>query len=285
MAERSVSAAPRVSVVIATLGGDSLRTTIERLNEGSSVPAEILVCIPEREARAVSAGSHANVRILATDFRGQVAQRAFGFRHVSHDLVMQLDDDVVVDSRCLEFLVRDLEASGPRSAVAPAWRWRGTDRSVYKPISPLLGSGIFFWLLNGRRGYRPGIVTKAGAEIGIHERKAHGTAVDAEWIPGGCVLHRRKDLVLEDYFPFPGKAFCEDLIHSFHLSSRGVRLLVSPDALAYIDEAPQARGEFFKALRGDFRARRHYVELSSRSKLRMYFFFFARILRHVSSRR
>jgi len=37
-----------VSVVIPTLGGPSLSDTITRVNEGTCVPDEVIVCIPER---------------------------------------------------------------------------------------------------------------------------------------------------------------------------------------------------------------------------------------------
>lgn len=284
MLDRPAHDQVRVSVVIATLGGESLKSTIDHLNASSIVPAEILVCIPEDEAHRLADYSYPNLKIVVTHYRGQVAQRAVGFSQVSYEFVMQLDDDIVVDTNCLELLIRDLNMSGPRCAIAPALRWLGNRQSVYKQLSPPSLSRIFYWLLNGRSGYRPGIVTKAGAEIGVHSSANSAGVVDAEWLPGGCVLHRRGDLVLENYFPLQGKAYCEDLIHSFYLRSRGVRLLVSRDATAYIDEpAPESlwSGHFFQTLRADFRARRYYVELSSRSKLRMYLFYFARAVRHL----
>lgn len=274
----------RVSAVIATLGGASLTSTIEHLNAGSLVPAEILVCIPREESHKVATLTYPNVRILATDCRGQVPQRVAGFKNVSSDLVMQLDDDIVVEENCVEALVRELNRHSPRCAVAPALRWSGSGQSVYKkPASPLL-SNVFFWLVNGRAGYSPGIVTRGGVEIGVCFSGRNAGAAEAEWLPGGCVLHRKENLVLENYFPFKGKAFCEDLIHSFHLRKRDVRLIVSSEAGAYISEADAAQSSmrlFFGSLWADLRARRYYVELSSRSKLRMYLFFFARIMRRM----
>ena len=42
-----------LTVVIPTLGGDSLFKTIELINSGTIVPEEILVCIPKEEAYRV----------------------------------------------------------------------------------------------------------------------------------------------------------------------------------------------------------------------------------------
>lgn len=278
MLDLAGNASPRISVVIATLGGDSLRTTIEHLNAGSVVPAEILVCIPEDNSLRVSGYTNSNVKIVVTDCRGQVAQRVAGFRQVSHDLVLQMDDDVVVDRDCLAGLVEEIDRQEQRCAVAPALKWLGTKEPVYREMSPPALAKAFFWLVNGRSGCRPGIVTKAGAEIGVYTT-CGGASADSEWLPGGCVLHRRGNLVLDNYFPFSGKAYCEDLIHSYHLRSRAVRLVVSSEAVAYIGEPePAPTRLFFQSLRGDFLARRYYVELTSRSKVRMYLYFLVRIV-------
>ncbi len=43
-----------LSVVIATLGGDSLEKTIDHLNVGTITPFEILICIPTEDAYRVN---------------------------------------------------------------------------------------------------------------------------------------------------------------------------------------------------------------------------------------
>jgi hypothetical protein len=140
---------------------------------------------------------------------------------------------------------------------------------------------VYSWLVNGTSGCPPGIVTKAGTEIGVYTIGSD-VSVDTEWLPGGCVLHNRRNLVLDDYFPFKGKAYCEDLIHSYYLSARAVRLVVSSKAVAYLDKPESGPALlFFQALWNDLRARRYYVELTSRSKVRMYLYFLVRILRRM----
>src|ERR1043165_5309776 len=111
---------PAVTVVIPTLGGQTLTTTIEALNQGSVRPAEILVCIPAPEAARVENAGLENVRVIVTERRGQVVQRAEGFRRAAHELVLQLDDDIVLDVQCVERLVSGLQALGNDAAIAPA---------------------------------------------------------------------------------------------------------------------------------------------------------------------
>lgn len=215
---------PQVSVVIATLGGDTVWETIEHLNGGTLVPAEILICIPEAEAPRVQGRDLPNVKVLVTSVRGQVAQRARGFRAAVSPLVLQLDDDILLDRDCLEKLVAFL-GSETNLAVGPALYDKGTGR--YRSFlaradeRPGAGMSILYWVINGRRGYQPGQIGRAGVNMGV---PPSGDYRDLAWLPGGCVLHRREELELSDFYPFPGKAFAEDLFHSALLTRKGVRL-------------------------------------------------------------
>jgi hypothetical protein len=272
-----------VSVVIPTLGGLTVEKTISRLNAGSVVPAEILICIPESEAHRLNEHFHANVRVVATACKGQVGQRAVGFRQASSELVMQLDDDVLLHERCLEYLVQDLASTGSYCAIAPAFIWSESGQSPYEKHVGWFAR-LFYWGLNGATGYRAGTVTKAGTEIGKTPASGDTRPCAVEWIPGGCVLHRKKDLVLDDYFPFPGKAFCEDLIHSFILTNRKVRLYISSRAVATIDKPLLSIGstsDSLASLKMECRARRYYVEMAAKSKFRMYLYYLARIARQL----
>ena len=57
-----------LSVVIATLGGETLADTISYLNSGEKFPTEILICIPEEESSCAESLSMKNVKIIKTSF-------------------------------------------------------------------------------------------------------------------------------------------------------------------------------------------------------------------------
>lgn len=285
-----VSPANRLSVVIATLGGDSLQATIDALNRGSMVPAEILVCIPEQEAPRAASVAGPNVRIVITPCRGQVAQRAAGFRTAVGPLVLQMDDDMLVAPDCVERLVETLASYGPEAAVAPALVDVHSGSPVYrKPDLPVLLQMFYYRLVNGSGGYEPGRINRAGDPIGIDPAASPtGQRVhDVEWLPGGCVMHFQPNLVLDNFFPFAGKAFCEDLIHSHHLNRKGVRLLVDANAVCGLElvyASSSGMREFFRNLRADFRARRYFMQLSERRMPRMYLFYLARVASYLAKR-
>jgi len=184
-----------VSVVIATLGGESLLTTVTTLNQGTVSPAEILICIPNKEASKITSAvsSIPNVKILETNFRGQVPQRIWGLKHAKADVVMQLDDDIWVDAQCIERLLHTMHTLGPQVAVAPALLNHATGLSVYKkPVKNKIISTLYYWLMNGVKGHSPGCIDKSGSTVGIDPALSTTVLHDVEWLAGGCVLHNKK---------------------------------------------------------------------------------------------
>ena len=228
---------PSVSVVIPTLGGDSIGQVIASLNTGSLTPSEILICIPKDLSHLVEfLTTIPNVRVIPTVCRGQVAQRAIGFQLSTYDLVLQLDDDIRVRSDCLEHLVKCIEESG-NAAVAPKMHDVTTNKYhaflVPNPNCPLWFRKLIFWVLNGRNGYRPGQIGRAGIGMGVPEFPNDWD--NLAWLPGGCILHTRSNLILYDYYQLKGKAFAEDLFHSVLMRAKGVKLVRCGLAISDVD--------------------------------------------------
>ena len=276
-----------LSVVIATLGGDTLSGTIEQLNRGTIVPAEILICIPEQESHSVENLVFRNVKIIRTVCRGQVAQRAFGFQLARYEFVLQLDDDLLVDKHCVEKLVNTLIFHGGKVAAAPALLQANTGLSCYHESESRKLLKIYYWLVNGVRGYEPGIITKAGTCIGVDPALTHKDIIEVEWVPGGCVMHHRNNLIFDNYYPFGGKAYCEDLIHSYYLNQKGIKLFVNTAARCYIVKVVNSKSPvsgYLDALRADYIVRKHFVRLRDKSIVRMYFHYVALLLWNLCNR-
>lgn len=273
-----------ISVVIPTLGGDCLKGTIERLNEGSIFPKEIIVCIPANYVDNVKAIEYNNVSILGTKVKGQVGQRAEGFNAAKSNLVLQLDDDILLAKDCLENLVNCLKSLGRHSSISPSIKFIDTEESVYKHKSSRL-KNIYYWLINGSKGYVPGAITMAGTEIGIDLSNTKIQVQETEWIPGGCVLHYKENLILSNFYPNTGKAFCEDLFHSFYLKSKKIKLFISRDAVIFIDDPRKQKNSWkdsMRFLKADFEARRKYLKITNRSLgFEFYIFYLLRFLQLI----
>ncbi len=276
-----------LSTVIATLGGDVLKTTINTINQGTVSPEEILVCIPETEAKLVSLSDIPNVKVLPTPVRGQVAQRAHGFTKSKGDYVLQIDDDIVIENDCIETLINTIKDDN-KMAVAPSMFDIETGKSIYfrTKYSSYLEL-LYYYVMNGMEGYQPGKIDKSGTAVGVDPDEFDNEIIEVEWLAGGCVLHHKANLVLKDYFPFKGKAFGEDVIHSHYLKKSGVKLLINTNAKCNLEKIPSTTYSFsqwLKNLYGDYRVRRHHQNLSGRKSIRIYAFYIASISTYLLKR-
>lgn len=283
-------AGTRLSVVIATLGGPTLAPTIDVLNSGTLVPSEILICIPQAESDRIRHISAPNVKVVVTHDRGQVAQRAEGFRLATEALVMQMDDDMHLAPDCIERLIGTMRKFGPNCAVAPAFYLMGSNQSVYHaPAHPEWMVRVYFWLMNGTDGYKSGYVGRACVAMGVDpQREPLGLrAKKVGWLPGGCVLSASNNLVTTAFFPFPGKAYCEDIIHSHYRSVQGTAMYVDTSARCDIEVVYAAAKDirsYFRELLGDARARYYYAHLTKRSVLRLTIYYVVTVLIQMARR-
>jgi hypothetical protein len=274
-----------LSVVIASLGDDHLLKTISQINLGTIVPDEIILCVPRSEFHRVKNLCIGNIRCLQTDFRGQVAQRTIGFLNASSNFVLQLDDDVILESTCVERLLSAMEAFGQKTAVGPSLIDNSNFSSIYKrrEFLPFIRN-IYFWLLNGSCEIKAGSITKAGVNVGWDPGWAYCEFREVEWMAGGCIMHRKENLVLEDFYPFAGKAYCEDLIHSYILKTRGISLIIDARARCLIDPPNGFNvklSSFLKDLFLDYRARKFYVKSRSLNLTRMNLYYLLRITKYL----
>jgi len=274
-----------ISLVIATLGGDVLISTITRLNQGEGVPAEILICIPEDEAvHADCVAAIANVHVIKTKCRGQVAQRAVGLSKASYPYVMQFDDDVILPINTLKVLFETLLAKGPGNVVAPFFRLQSTGRECSQYKGGLLGflrnchASLVCGAKFGKK--RLGKISLSGLAFGVVMNSCKVRIVESEWLPGGVALCHKSDLITHDYYPFPGKAFSEDLIHSVLWRQQGCRFWTLLDVSAMIDVTIESFD--WKSVMGRYRAHAYVAQMVGGNvwRTRLWFSFYCMFNAH-----
>jgi len=234
------------------------------MNRGSLVPSEILVCIPEEDAFRVAHLSYSNVRVVKTSSRGQVAQRTTGFEQAQQPMVLQLDDDIYLQEDALQALAEALRRLGHGNAVAPVYYYAEKNCCSHE-----LSDGIYGWLESffiyvvcgapwGIK--RMGVMTEIGTNYGVDSRHCDSNPFETQWLPGGCVLCFREDLIHDNFFPYTGKTYCEDLIHSFLRTRGGMRHWVIPSVKCLID-VPESEVSASSIL-AQIKAQRYFVTLS-----------------------
>lgn len=264
-----------LSVVIATLGGDSLAATVACIKQSTTAPKEILICIPQDEANKVRLLEDEQTHILVTKERGQVAQRAEGFRNVKSNLVLQMDDDVLFSPTTIQTMIQHLLNLGAGHVVGPIF----CDDVNHQPIARFDPSlkGIlksaYFTLVAGLPWglQRMGKFSSVTCAISLDPQFAEKPLQQAQWLAGGFVLGFQQDLVFENFYPVSGKAYAEDLLHSKARYEKGVRHVVATEVM--VSTKPQSDEITWGELSRELKARRMVAKHLGALNPRATFFF------------
>jgi glycosyltransferase involved in cell wall biosynthesis len=272
-----------ISVVIPTLGGATLLDTIKALNKSNIRPYEILICIPKNDISKVGYLIGDNVFVISCDFRGQVFQRSCGFKISKSDFVLQIDDDLIVDPECISLLLNKIKVLN-NGSIAPGF-YDSKLRSYYSWLTNdglCLPNRFWCWISNNSKAIPYGKISLSGVNYGFNKDQ---TITKTDWLPGGCILHKKENLVLENYYPFKGKAYLEDLYHSEILRSRGVNLYIYNKAKCLVSFSQKSQLlvspiNFFKNNWQAIIVRINFARTFGYSEIRLYFFMifiFARV--------
>ena len=256
-----------LTIVVPTLGKNLSSIWVSNILKLASLSITILIILPPDSPESVDNLSFSkissNICIFNSTQKGQVAQRIFGFSLVRTEFVLQLDDDVIIEPNTLLSLLRILNLSDSPLAISPLIRnprLATFSKDAIQLLTFFRNAFLYFNL-----SPKPGSISKSGFPIPFSFNN-FSSVQSVSWLPGCCILHRIRDTYNFNYFPFLGKAYCEDLIHSFHLLRNGISLAIATDQ--YIETPISSFVElpligFLKYISNDYRIRSHYVRLTS----------------------
>lgn len=255
---------PEISAVIATLGAVSIEETILDFKRGLLSPEEILICIPKENANKIShLEKIPGVIIVRTSVKGQVAQRAEGLSLAKGDMVLQCDDDIRFSEQTLNKLSNMMLDYGYGHVIGPIFCSSTTEQPIYKWPSGIkqLFSNIYFTLFAGLPWgkARMGSFSTLTAAVSVDRRSFQRQLIDVDWLAGGFVLSWKQDLVKHNYYPFKGKAYCEDLLHSKERHRKGIKHHVATKVLVFTtpSERPENLNGVIKEIKGRFRVAKY----------------------------
>lgn len=267
---------PSVSVVIASLGGQILEETLANLLTSSKSIEEIIVVLPPHTKFSTSLD---RVVTYNCETKGQVVQRAFGLNRARGEFIVQMDDDIDLDDGTIESLVQFAVSIDKPVAVAPLL----CSKTSREPIitSPGRFKSYFrrlFHFILGAPLFQSssGFLSKSGQGYYLTHDYLEYSVVPVDWLPGGVIGCFKEHLVLHDYFPFTGRAYSEDLIHSYIWTQLGTSLYVLTSARAYVELTSSDLS--FKDIIGEFRVKRYLVKMMRGSQFRLCLWFIASII-------
>ena len=252
--------------------------TLKSIEQSSVIVDEIIISIPnDFNLNKNQFNNFKNIKIIKSKLKGQVIQRIEGFKKTKNDIVVQLDDDIILERDCLKLMLAFLMKNN-YSAVSAHFHDLKTRKSIYDKINTKKYSFLNY-IMNGSKAGTNGIITRSGFETYPNFNFCK-KVIESEWIPGGCTMHHRNNLIIFNYFNFPGKAYCEDLFHSIALKRNNIKLYYHTNAKAFL-EIENIKSNFkmyMKQLRADFQIRKKLVEQNKFSKSRMYLVYLIKII-------
>lgn len=255
------------SIVIASIGSDSLAETITAIGLSSILPSEIIVVVPKNNRFKFIEFKSDVVQYVYVDFMGQVNQRIHGFGLAKSEYVIQLDDDIIVERTCFENLLKCFKVLSGKRIVGPSFFYKD-GLSCYAKIS--LFNRLLSCLLFIR--IKPGIVSPLGYGYGSKFSDSSTNYFQSNWLAGGCVLLHSSDLPMQSHFPYSGKAYCEDLIFSTLKKKENYQLYVVKNAICFIDKPFLNKDNY--DLKSDYQARRYLLSISNISAFKLEIWYF-----------
>ena len=204
------------------------------IRESRFQPTEVLLCVPEREASKLLRFSDSLVKVVTTKNSGQVSQRAEGLKLASGNIVAQMDDDIILDVDTLGSAVRYLTNLGPGNVLGPVFKDLETEDLSQADVKILKGIRRWYLINIGRLPKTSsifGAFSSLTCTTGINLKNLNRSLIPVMWLPGGFVLSFKQDLITSNFYPFFGKAYYEDLIHSQLRLRRAIRHYVACDII------------------------------------------------------
>ena len=212
-------------MVIASLGENDLNASIKSLLNNTFIPREIIIVFAKYTKFDLAEFPHKIVRCIMSDKIGQVEQRLLGISVAKCNYILQSDSRILWSQNAIEKLYNEVVNMGLLSVISPRTiEVENIDSlSLFVPIDRV-----------EKRRFDETIPTSIFSQCGfpkspyrysLYERVLHKT----DWINGVCLYH--KSLAAKNnYYPFTGKAYCEDIINSCRLKNKGATLWIRNDA-------------------------------------------------------
>lgn len=275
-----------VSLIFATIGNDSIFNIFEQLNNSEYIKkTQIIVSLPPdsfnfklKVENYFNNNSQFNYKVFLSHAKGQVAQRSFAIKKNKSDIIIQLDDDLSITSDVIDSLIKEIKFLGPGYAIAP---------KISPAISfysfPVLKKLLYIILYKRKnKNLTDGGILHGG--IALYPSIFSDNHTEVEWLPGGCVCYHKSDALYDDYFPFKGKAYYEDVIASILRKKMHIKHFIINKEI--VIAKPENITEF-KSLIANLKARDYVVTLLEEnyflnfSKYIDIFLYFCRFLKKI----
>lgn len=253
-----------LTIVVPTSIVNIKKTWVNQINNYISNGLRVVICIPPdyEEENIYDKGILDGAFVVVSDIKGQVNQRYYAYRFCSTPLILHMDDDIYIDLADIGILLDQYQMLPINSCIAPRLYSSFPVKTTNK-IVRIVKNIIYYSQFHDPS---PGSVSKSSFPIPINQISLTYSQkpVLVDWLPGGILLLRRSDIINYRYYKYKGKAYCEDLIHSFLLNQNGIKLYLYPQ-ITYSTSVDNYVNlttiEFISFILNDMKARNYYRKL------------------------
>ena len=224
---------PEFDIVVPSIGESSLHRLLESISLSTVHPTTVYLVLRNIDEFSFNPNLYNfPIQVLHSPKTGQVNQRILGFCNSTSPLVLQVDADCYFTPFFLSNLLTEflrLESKfGPYIALSPSFVDCNGNAMFSNEIAL---SSLYRSLLSScNLLFRFKNLSCFGQNFALNfptnKLPDSPETFCSDWLPGGCMLQRRSNLVTQNYYPFIGKAYAEDLIHSYLLTSNSISLFV-----------------------------------------------------------
>ena len=255
---------------------------IEQINSYAESGIIVIISIPPHCSlnETYNIGFSKKINIVNSDKIGQVHQRQFAAKLCQTEFLMQMDDDIFFDLESIKKLLNSYIKLPNKSCLAPYLAKEL--RAEYHSKNIIFLKNI---LLYSEKKPYPGKIAKSSFPIPhkINRNEHH----EVEWLAGGLVIIRTKHFIKHNYYKFKGKAYCEDLINSYFLKKRGIKLFLTSKLSFKTDEESYRNysfTRFIKYLYRDFVVRNYYRKMINKKLIPLIIAYIYLIISFTGSR-
>ena len=264
----------KFDLVIASRDLVRLEANLNLISQSSVLPNRVIWCLPPSILQDIEKVDTSrfplSVSIFESPKSGQVHQRIFGISQATSEFVIFMDDDIEFGSLLFEKLLKHVVMSDP--CVVSPLIFNLNQTPLYKnpsKITKLIDFVIHGFALKSLRSGRVGL---SGFPKYVDLEDFKSPSFEVEWLPGGVQALSKSLFPTKNYYPFEGKAYCEDLFLSEIYKKRFVKLFIL-NTIVYTEVSPLQLN--LKSFYFDFKARLSFVKSTNKSVIRMTLWYIA----------
>ena len=230
-----------ISIVCASHKGlKKIPKLLDSIYANTYHPYEILICVTDiADTLDISdfIKKNLNIKVIISNEFNQIKQRTNAINRSKSNYILQLDDDLILDSYAIENYWINIKSSlKPKKLVIGGYVTLPNKKHQSYRWYQHYNNNIFFrkilYLLNKFNLIKPMTVVESGRIIPLTNELPKNTRLKCQWLNSSILYHKDVDRLNYD-IKFKNKAYFEDVFFSYNLYKLNYTLILDSSIILY----------------------------------------------------